>query len=105
MRDDDKRLKCIDTFEVLVRLVLAFVMDHINNLKVKDLRVLTPYKLGSENLKGIPKKMGLVEAVKYILESIGTVLCRSGGDGVSVVTNEGVHKAGEEMREISRFLI
>ena len=28
-----------------------------------------------------------------------------GGGGVYVVTNEGVHEAGEEMGEISRFLV
>ena len=38
-------------------------MDHINNLKVKDLRVLIQYHFGSEKLKGIPKKLELVEAV------------------------------------------
>ena len=81
-------------------------MDHINNLKVKDLKVLLRYQFGSEKLKGIPKKVELVEAVKYIQERIGTVLCRDGGwGGVSVVTNEGVHEAGEEMGEISRSLV
>ena len=37
------------------------------------------------------------------LERIGTVLCRDGGVGVSVVTDEGVREDGEEMGEISRF--
>ena len=37
MRDDDDRSKGLETFEVLVCSVLAFGMDHINNLKVKDL--------------------------------------------------------------------
>ena len=40
MRDDDERLKGLETCEVLVRSVLAFGMDHINNLKMKELRVL-----------------------------------------------------------------
>ena len=40
-------------------------MDHINNLKVKDLRVLLCYHFGSEKLKGIPKKVELVGIVKY----------------------------------------
>ena len=48
MRDDDESLKCIDNGEVSVRSVLAFGMDHINNLKVKDLRVLLRYHFGSE---------------------------------------------------------
>ena len=38
-------------------------MDHINNLKVKELRVLLRYYCESEGLKGIPKKVELVEAV------------------------------------------
>ena len=38
------------------------------------------------------------------LKWIGTSFCRDGGDGVSVVKNEGVHESGEEMGEISRFL-
>ena len=40
MRDDDERVKVIETCEVLVRPVLEFGMDHINNLKLKDLRVI-----------------------------------------------------------------
>ena len=39
MRYDDDRLKFIETFEVLVRSVLEFGMDQINNLKVRDIRV------------------------------------------------------------------
>ena len=51
-------------------------MDHINNLKVKDLRVLLRHHFGSEKLKGSPNKVELVEAVTYFLERIGRVLCR-----------------------------
>ena len=65
MRYDDKKLKGLDTCEVSVRSVLAFGMDHINNLKVKDLRVLPRYKFGSENLKGIPNKVELVGGVDF----------------------------------------
>ena len=54
MRDDDKRLKGLETCEVSIRSFLGFGMDHINNLKVKYLRVLLHYHFGSENLKGIP---------------------------------------------------
>ena len=39
-------------------------MDHINNLKVKDLRMLLHYNFGSEKLKRTPKKVEVVEAVK-----------------------------------------
>ena len=47
MRDDKNRLKVLETCEVLVHSVLAFGMDHINNLKVKGLRVLLCYQFGS----------------------------------------------------------
>ena len=57
MRDDDERLKCLETFEVLVSSVLAFGMYHINNLKLKDLGVLLSYHFGPENLKGSPNKV------------------------------------------------
>ena len=63
--DDYKRLKGLDNFEVLVHSVLEFGMGNINNLKVKDLRVLLCYHFGSEKLKGSPNKVELVGAVKY----------------------------------------
>ena len=66
MRDYEERLKGNDTFEVLVNSVFAFGMYYINNLKVKDLRVLLRYNFGSENLNGIPKKVELVGDFKYI---------------------------------------
>ena len=56
MREDYERSKVLDTCKVLVCLILGFDIDHINNLKVKDLRVLICYHSGSEKLKGIPKK-------------------------------------------------
>ena len=40
MRDYDERLKGIENCEVLVCPVCAFGTDNINNLKVKDPRVL-----------------------------------------------------------------
>ena len=49
MMDDDKRLKGLETCVVLVHSVLAFGMGHINNLKVKELRVLLCYNFGSES--------------------------------------------------------
>ena len=104
-RDDDDRLKGIETFEILVCLVLAFGMDHINKLKVKDLRLLFRYNFGSEKLKGIPKKVELVGSVIYIFRKDWDGLVQRWGDWVSVVTNEGVHEAGEEMREIPILLV
>ena len=57
MRDDDERLKGIETCVVLVCYVLAFVMDHINKLKLKNIWLLLRYHSGSEKLRGIPKKV------------------------------------------------
>ena len=56
-------LRGLESCEDLVRSVLIFGMDHINNLKVKDIWVLLHYHFRSERLKGIPKKVELVEAV------------------------------------------
>ena len=78
MRGDDNRLKVLETCEILVCSVLEFGMDHINNLKLNELGVLLRYHFGSEKLKGSPKKVELVGAVKYFLENIRTVLCRDG---------------------------
>ena len=41
-------------------------MDHINNLKVKELRMLLWDHFGLEMLKGSPNKVELVEAVTYL---------------------------------------
>ena len=60
IRDDDERLKCHETCKVLICLVLLFGMYHINNLNVKELRVLLCCQFGLEKLKGIPKKVELV---------------------------------------------
>ena len=46
-RDDDERLKGLETCEVLVHSVLEFGMYHINNLKLEDIRVLLHYHFGS----------------------------------------------------------
>ena len=59
-------------------------MDHINNLKVKDIGVLLHYHFGSETLKGIPKKVEIVEDItdlfwrdwKGLMQRVG------GGGGV-----------------------
>ena len=67
-------LKVIDTCEVLVCSVLEFGMDHINNLKLEDLRVILHYHFGSEKLKVIQEKVDLVESVTEFLESIGGIL-------------------------------
>ena len=64
MRDDDQKLKGIKTCSVLVSSVLEFDMDHINNFKVKGIKVFLCYNSGLEKLKQSPKKVELVEAVK-----------------------------------------
>ena len=97
VRDYGERFKGLETCEALVRLVFVFDMDHINNPKGKDLMVILCYHFGSEKLKGGSKKVGFVEAVKYLLKYWDGIVQRWGGGGVSVVTIEGVHEAREDM--------
>ena len=47
MREDEERLKGLGNCEVLVYSVLEFGIDHINKLKVRDIRVLLCYNFGS----------------------------------------------------------
>ena len=62
--------------------ILSFFIDHINNLKVKELRVLLRYHFGSERLKGRPKKVELVEAVNDLfLRDCEGDMQRVGGGG------------------------
>ena len=50
--------------------------------------------------------MELVEAVKYFFRKDWNSLVQIwGGSRLYVVTNEGVHEAGEDMGEISRSLV
>ena len=53
MMYDEERLKGIETCEVLVRSVLAFGMDHINNLEVKDIGVLLKLNSSIKLLKSL----------------------------------------------------
>ena len=46
MGNDFKRLKVLESCEVLVCSVFEFGMDLINNLKLKDIRVLLHYHFG-----------------------------------------------------------
>ena len=93
--------KVIENFEVLVRSVLPFVMDRINNLRLKELRGLLRYHFWSKSLKGSPKKVELVEAVDEFLEMIGIFLQRGGGG--RGVKNEGVPGYGEDMGKSKRL--
>ena len=45
---------------------LSFGMDHINNIKAKDLNMMLSYYFGSEKLKGILNKVELLEAVTQL---------------------------------------
>ena len=63
IRENKYRLRCLDICEAFFCSVLTFGMDPINNLKVKELRVLLRYHFGSESLKGSPKKVELLEAL------------------------------------------
>ena len=62
-------------------------MDHINNLKFKELRVLLCYHFGSERLKGSSKKVELVEAVTGLFRRYWWGLIQRVG-GVVVGGNE-----------------
>ena len=90
-------MRDLESCEALVRSVLTFGTDHINDLKFKELRVLLRYQFGSERLKGIPKKVELVEAVTGLFLRDREGLIQKVGRGVSVVTNE--------MGEIEIFLV
>ena len=63
-------------------------MDRINNLKIKEIRVLLLYHFSSERLKGIPKKVELVEAVTDLFRRDWEGLMHRVGEGWLVVTNE-----------------
>ena len=67
MREDYERSKGLKTCEFLLRSVFEFGMDHIKNLKVKELRMLLHYHFRSEKLKSSPNKVELVEAVTDFL--------------------------------------
>ena len=56
-------------------------MDHINNLKLKELRVLLCYHFGSKRLKEIPKKVELVEAVTNLSRREWEGLIQRVGEG------------------------
>ena len=77
----------------MVCLVFAFGMDNTKNLKVKDLKVIICYYLGSENLKGIPIKLGLVEAVTELFRIFFQILFQREGGDRYVVINEYFHEA------------
>ena len=63
-------------------------MDHINNLKVKELLVLLCYHFGPERLKGIPNKVELMEAVTDLSRmEWGGIMKRVGGE-VLVATDD-----------------
>ena len=63
MRDDDERSNGLESVEVLVHSVLEFGMNHTKSLRVKELRVLIHYHFRPEKLKGVSKKVELVEDV------------------------------------------
>ena len=67
--EDDDRSYGLQTCEVLIHSVLEFWMYHLKNLKVKDPRVLLHYRLRLEKLKGIQKKLVLVETIDDIFRN------------------------------------
>ena len=60
----------------MVNLFLAFGMDHVKNLKLKDLRVMLHYRFGSEHSKGYQINWNLLRLVLSYLESVCRVFCR-----------------------------
>ena len=63
MVNDAEGLKGLDTCEFLAHSGSVLLTDHINNLEVKELRLLLCYYFRSEKLMRIPNKVELVEAV------------------------------------------
>ena len=70
VREDYERLNGFDTCEVVVRSFLEFGMNHINNLTVKELRVLLSCHFGSETFNGSPNKVELVGSVNELPEAV-----------------------------------
>ena len=85
MSEDDERLKGLDTCKILVWYILSFGIDHINTLKVKEIRVLFQYHFGSEKLKGVPNKVDLWSLLMISLERIGRFLSRRAEGGVCCI--------------------
>ena len=46
VRENKDKLRGLESCEALVHSILAFEMDHINNIKVKELQVLHHYHFG-----------------------------------------------------------
>ena len=88
VRENEDKLRGLESCEALVSSVLTFGMDHINIIKVKELRLILRYHFGSERLKGSPKKMKLVEAVPGLFQRDWEGLMQRVGGGGSVLTNE-----------------
>ena len=57
------RSEGLQTSTFLIRSVLEFGKDHINNLEVKDLKVLLFYYFGLEIIKVVYNKVELMKAV------------------------------------------
>ena len=77
-------------------------MDHIKNLRMKDIRVLLQYHFRPEKLKGVPKKVERVETVTEFFRKYREVLAKREGSGMYGATDKSGHKAGEDIGEICR---
>ena len=83
VRENEDRLRSLESCEDLVRSVLTIGTDQINNLIVKELWAILHYHFGSESLKGSLKKVELVEAVTDLFRRDWEGLMqRVGGGGV-----------------------
>ena len=97
VRENKDRLKGLESCEALFSPVFTFGMDHINNLKVKELFVILRCHFGSERFKESPNKVEPVEAATDLFQRCWEcIMQRVGGEGL-VVTND--------MGERGRFLV
>ena len=81
VKENEYRLRFLESCESLVRSILTVGIDHINILKVKELRVLLRYRFGTERLEGSQKKLELVEAADNLFRGEWEGLIQRVGEG------------------------
>ena len=83
VRENEDKLRGIESCEALVCPVLTFGMYHINILKAKELWLLLCYTFWSERLKGSPKKVEIMETFNDLFRrDWGSIMQRVEGWGV-----------------------
>ena len=91
-----ERSEGLQNCEFLVHLVWSFGVDRIKKLKLKGLKLMLHYFLGSENLKGVPNKVELLEDVNEFFRKDWEDIVQREGGGISVVTNGAGCEAGKD---------